>query len=47
MQRARFGRADLVKATTGIEPVLSPLRANPGLLRPYMVGSQWLDMSDI
>jgi hypothetical protein len=33
------------EATTGIEPVLSPLRANTGLLRPHMLGSPWLDMS--
>jgi hypothetical protein len=34
-----------LKATTGIEPVLLPLRANSGLLRPHMMGSSWLDMS--
>ena len=35
------------EATTGIEPVLSSLRANSGLLRPQMLGSPWLEMSAI
>ena len=37
-----------LKATTGIEPVLSPLRPNSGFLRLHMrVGSPWQDMSEI
>jgi hypothetical protein len=36
-----------LEATTGIEPVLLPFRANAGLLRPQVLGSPWLDMSVI
>jgi hypothetical protein len=35
------------KATTGIEPVLSPSRSVEPILRPLTQGSPWLDMSRI
>jgi Family of unknown function (DUF6544) len=35
------------EATTGIEPVLSPLRPNSGFSRPSLWGSPWPDMPEI